>query len=692
MTTLYHITSPILCALLLSASITQAATPIVVDNTDAGFSSVGTWPASSTVPGFQGTNYLTHEANGSPPGAIVVDNTDAGFSVTGTWPVSTSVGGYLGSNYQVRAANGEEPSAIVVDNLAGTFTGTWAVSTSVGGYYGTNYQAQAPGSGANSFTWTPTIPTTASYKVYARWTVHPNRSTHAVYTVNHAGGATAVTVNQEANGGTWQLLGTFSLNAGTGNTVVLADQGDGYVIADAIKVVPDGAPPSTATWTPTIPTAGNYKVYARWTAHPNRATDAKYTVTHAGGDTVVTTDQEQNNGSWVLLGTFNMAPGSGHKVSLTDQANGYVIADAIRLLDAASPEFNTATWTPNAPAGQYEVYAKWTANANRATNATYTITHAQGTTQVPVNQQLNGSAFNLLGTFNLNGSSTITLTDQANGFVIADAIQLNPLTTVPKMYFVHTDHLNTPRLITSDTGQAVWNWANDDPYGNNAPNENPSGAGNFTCNLRLPGQYFDAELNTHYNYFRDYDPATGRYVQSDPIGLRGGINTFVYALQSPIVKTDALGLQVDWTGSIYTIGATAGLGGQFSFFELQSECKCNTQVTIRGFASFVTLGGGASLKGVGPFLKEISGTTGGAKLTDAWSDCPNPTAANGPAWQSGINVVVGGGASFLTTFGLGRLKTNSFSDGPQYGFDASITSTLWGQSVVTSSESKCCNK
>jgi hypothetical protein len=130
--------------------------------------------------------------------------------------------------------------------------------------------------------------------------------------------------------------------------VVLVDQGDGYVIADAVKFTPDGAAPNTATWTPTIPTAGSYKVYAGWTAHPNRATDAKYTVTHAGGDTLVTIDQEQNNGTWVLLGTYNLAPGSGHKVSLTDQANGYVIADAIQLLDAAAPEFNTATWTPNA--------------------------------------------------------------------------------------------------------------------------------------------------------------------------------------------------------------------------------------------------------------------------------------------------------------------------------------------------------
>ena len=62
--------------------------------------------------------------------------------------------------------------------------------------------------------------------------------------------------------------------------------------------------------------------------------------------------------------------------------------------------------------------------------------------------------------------------------------------------------------------------------------------------MRFPGQYFDAETNLHYNYFRDYDSEIGRYTQSDPIGLAGGINTFGYALQYPIKYTDAKGLAV----------------------------------------------------------------------------------------------------------------------------------------------------
>lgn len=112
------------------------------------------------------------------------------------------------------------------------------------------------------------------------------------------------------------------------------------------------------------------------------------------------------------------------------------------------------------------------------------------------------------------------------------------------MFFIHPDHLNTPRLITNAAGTAVWRWDNDDPFGNNVPNQNPNGVGTFTCNLRLPGQYFDKETNLFYNYFRDYDPAIGRYVQSDPIGLAGGINTYAYVLGNPLSFVDPLGLQV----------------------------------------------------------------------------------------------------------------------------------------------------
>lgn len=58
--------------------------------------------------------------------------------------------------------------------------------------------------------------------------------------------------------------------------------------------------------------------------------------------------------------------------------------------------------------------------------------------------------------------------------------------------------------------------------------------GNLTFPIRHAGQYYDQEVNLFYNYFRDYDPVTGRYVESDPIGLDGGLNTYGYVDSNPL--------------------------------------------------------------------------------------------------------------------------------------------------------------
>jgi RHS repeat-associated protein len=64
----------------------------------------------------------------------------------------------------------------------------------------------------------------------------------------------------------------------------------------------------------------------------------------------------------------------------------------------------------------------------------------------------------------------------------------------------------------------------------------------FAYNLRFPGQYFDAETGKHYNYKRDYDPRIGRYIESDPIGLQAGPNTYGYVGGNPLKWIDPKGL------------------------------------------------------------------------------------------------------------------------------------------------------
>ena len=110
------------------------------------------------------------------------------------------------------------------------------------------------------------------------------------------------------------------------------------------------------------------------------------------------------------------------------------------------------------------------------------------------------------------------------------------------VYYVHADHLGTPRYVTEPSGALRWMWESD-PYGVAVPNETPTaGLAAFQYNLRFPGQVYDAETGLHQNGFRDYDPVTGKYAESDPIGLGGGVNSFGYVGARPTSLIDRLGL------------------------------------------------------------------------------------------------------------------------------------------------------
>ncbi len=144
------------------------------------------------------------------------------------------------------------------------------------------------------------------------------------------------------------------------------------------------------------------------------------------------------------------------------------------------------------------------------------------------------------------GGQLLGVYNGATGAAIEEIVYLGsvPVATMRGgvRYFIHTDHLGTPRLVTNPSGTVVWRW-DSDPFGEATPNQDPDGDGGaFVLNLRFPGQYFDAETGRHYNYFRDYDSTLGRYVQSDPIGLAGGLNTYLYANGDPIRYSDPNGL------------------------------------------------------------------------------------------------------------------------------------------------------
>lgn len=120
-------------------------------------------------------------------------------------------------------------------------------------------------------------------------------------------------------------------------------------------------------------------------------------------------------------------------------------------------------------------------------------------------------------------------------------------TAQEQVLYIHSDHLGTPRIATDAIKRLVWRWESD-AFGNTTPIQDYDGDGKATIiNLRFPGQYYDAESKLHYNWNRYYDPLLGRYISSDPIGLEGGLNTFGYVSNNPIIRKDINGLWgIDW--------------------------------------------------------------------------------------------------------------------------------------------------
>lgn len=140
-----------------------------------------------------------------------------------------------------------------------------------------------------------------------------------------------------------------------------------------------------------------------------------------------------------------------------------------------------------------------------------------------------------------------------NGKLITDYMYLNgkPLAMITKQakgeatFYYHNDHLGTPKVMTDVLQKIVWN-VEFDPFGNEVTQNGRAGGyiRSVTNNFRFPGQYFDAETGLNYNYYRDYNPVIGRYLEVDPIGNQQGKNhLYVYVNNSPVRFADRLGLE-----------------------------------------------------------------------------------------------------------------------------------------------------
>ena len=191
----------------------------------------------------------------------------------------------------------------------------------------------------------------------------------------------------------------------------------------------------------------------------------------------------------------------------------------------------------------------------------------------------------------LGTANTYTAYDEAGhwlgeyntaGAPIQQAIWLDDLpvgVVSDKLYSIEPDHLGTPRAVIDPTRNvAVWRWdLNGEAFGNTAPNQDPDGDSTaFVFNLRYPGQRYDAASGLNYNYFRDYEPGTGRYLESDPKGLRGDIATYSYAASKPLIYMDSDGQEPIPVGcdGAYGITLCDGQGG-FETRVCKQGCMAN---------------------------------------------------------------------------------------------------------------------
>lgn len=258
--------------------------------------------------------------------------------------------------------------------------------------------------------------------------------------------------------------------------------------------------------------------------------------------------------------------------------------------------------------------------------------------------------------------------------------------------YVQPDHLGTPRTVIDEARNvAVWEWnSRIEAFGNQSPNFDPDSDGvQFALAMRFPGQRYDASSGLHYNYFRNYDASTGRYIESDPIGLQGSMSTYGYVDGNPLRWSDPLGL-VRWDGTVLAASAARyGAVGAY-VFNLTSQCVKGrkAKVLYRAAAG----GFGFGVKG----MPWINGTASKVSLEDYLPDI-HPSNMNGMFFQMGFGVSVLGTGAGCYGYQLGSGFTPAMTKWSNMcgfggaGLDASA-SMMWGSGEVVSVKWEKCDE
>ena len=301
----------------------------------------------------------------------------------------------------------------------------------------------------------------------------------------------------------------------------------------------------------------------------DRPLDASRTSAETGEQVSVTVDTLVTSGNSLVLPTQLFSyDANGNRTVFTEDGMPYAYtsqANSNRILSTAGPQAKTYSYD---------------AAGNITGDGTHTYAYDDRGRLTSVNATLATYQHNGQGqrVKKVAGSTTLFAYDEAGNLIgeydslgnpIKEHVWFNgaPVAVIDgtDLHYVHTDQLGTPRAVT-DGNTVIWRWYSD-AFGSTAADEDPDGdLTGFTYNLRFPGQYYDDETGLHYNYFRTYDPSTGRYMESDPIGVTrdySGLltshaipvdsrlpeiyepslnHTYSYAAANPVTAIDPLGL------------------------------------------------------------------------------------------------------------------------------------------------------
>jgi RHS repeat-associated protein len=281
---------------------------------------------------------------------------------------------------------------------------------------------------------------------------------------------------------------------------------------------------------------------------------------------------------------LNPSTSYSYRVRATDAAGNLSANSNVASATTQAPPDITPPTAPTGltalAAGTTQVNLAWSASTDNVAVTGYSVERCQGAGCASFAQIATptGTSFGDTGlTAGTSYSYRVRATDAAGNLsAYSNVASISTASAQVQMYYIVPDHLNTPRLIADQNQTTVWRWDQGEPFGNDVPNNNPSGAGAFDFPLRFPGQYFDRETNLAYNVMRDYDPAIGRYVESDPIGLAGGINTYAYVLQNPLGNTDPTG-RLTLGGVIAGVGAIVTAATVWKAYKTYRDCVDNKQ-------------------------------------------------------------------------------------------------------------------